>query len=191
MATKIDPLTWYSLSQADRAILQSVGAVCRESFVAFEKMALPIKAELSPTGYNLFNDSRTFNEAKYGVCFRENKDRCIKHLANLQGFVYRSASATEHVVRDFIHNSCGIDGMEGALALIATMVHKYTVLGLIEAFYLANENFGAYELRTDWDQCSKLVRDLFQKNNFLKDNGVLWQRLKDIADIADSLVAAE
>lgn len=191
MATKIDPLTWYSLSQAERTVLQSIGAECGESFIAFQKMVLPIKAQMSSTGHNQFNDSRTFSEVKTGDSFREDKERCIKHLESLQGFVDRSANDTERVVRGFIHNSWGIDGMEGAVALFATTVHKYTVLGLIEGFYMANENFGTYELRTDWGQASKTIKDLFQKDEFLTKNSILWQQLKDIADIADSLVESD
>ena len=162
----ISAMQWYSLPAKDKQALSSLGVGPDASLVPSFELAIGVV------------DSQLV--AKY---FRP--DQTTDQVSSMRA-VDNIAAMTSDQFGTYLRNSYNIAYMEAPIVLLAKTVFKFSVLGLTEAFYMAKESFGSYELQTDWTKASKEQENLMQRNSWDVDEA-LPKRLMYFAEIADIL----
>lgn len=178
----ISAMRWYSLSAKDRQALSVFGVGPEASLVKSFELAISVVDSNLVAKY--FRQGQTQDHASSIQAF--DKAAATERLEMLQKFVDNIAALTSDQFVAYLNNSYNIAYMEAPLVLLAKTVYKFSVLGLTEAFYMAKESFGSYELRTDWTKASKEQENLMQRDSWNLDE-ILPRRLMYFADIADIL----
>ena len=178
----ISAMQWYSLPAKDRQTLSSLGVGPEASLVPSFELAISVVDSQLVAKY--FRPDQTTDQVSTMRAF--DKTAATERPELLQKFVDNIAAMTSDQFGTYLRNSHNIAYMEAPIVLLAKTVYRFSVLGLTEAFYMAKESFGSYELQTDWTKASKEQENLMQRNNWDVDE-VLPKRLMYFAEIADIL----